>query len=77
MLTDTTYGRMNYYAGQTLLAKMYLNSEVYTGTAQWAKVITACDEVINSGKYNLEGNYFANFNVNQFSLKRIYLCYSV
>ena len=54
---------MNYYAGQTLLAKMYLNSEVYTGTAQWAKVITACDEVINSGKYTLEGNYFANFNL--------------
>jgi len=60
----TTYGRMNYYAGQTLLAKLYLNAEVYSGTAQWAKVITACDEVINSGKYSLESNYFANFNVN-------------
>jgi len=59
----TTYGRMNYYAGQTLLAKLYLNAEVYSGTAQWAKVITACDEVINSGKYSLESNYFANFNV--------------
>ena len=60
----TTYGRMNYYAGQTLLAKLYLNAEVYSGTAQWAKVITACDEVINSGKYSLESNFFANFNVN-------------
>ena len=59
----TTYGRMNYYAGQTLLAKLYLNAEVYTGTPQWAKVITACDEVINSGKYSLESNYFTNFNV--------------
>lgn len=59
----TTYGRMNYYAGQTLLAKLYLNAEVYSGTAQWAKVITACDEVINSGKYSLESNYFANFNI--------------
>lgn len=59
----TTYGRMNYYAGQTLLAKLYLNAEVYTGTAQWQDVITACDEVINSGKYSLESNYFANFNV--------------
>lgn len=59
----TTYGRMNYYAGQTLLAKLYLNAEVYSGTPQWAKVITACDEVINSGKYSLESNYFANFNV--------------
>jgi len=59
----TTYGRMNYYAGQTLLAKLYLNAEVYTGTAEWGKVITACDEVINSGAYSLESNYFANFNV--------------
>jgi hypothetical protein len=59
----TTYGRMNYYAGQTLLAKLYLNAGVYSGTNQWNKVITACDEVINSGKYSLESNYFANFNV--------------
>jgi len=26
-------------------------------------VITACDAVINSGKYSLESNYFSNFNV--------------
>jgi len=61
----TTYGRMNYYAGQFLLAKLYLNAKVYTaGTAEWDKVISACDEIINSGKYSLESNYFANFNVN-------------
>jgi hypothetical protein len=68
----TTYGRMNYWAAKFLLAKLYLNSIVYTsttaggtnGTQQWDKVISACDEIINSGKYNLEGNYFANFNVN-------------
>ncbi len=65
----TTYGRMNYYAAQTLLAKLYLNAGVYSGTAQWAKVITACDEVINSGKYSLESNYFSNFNVNNSSSK--------
>jgi hypothetical protein len=60
----TTYGRMNYYAGQTLLAKLYLNAEVYSGTAMWDEVITACDAVINSGAYSLESNYFANFDVN-------------
>jgi len=59
----STYGRMNYYAGQTLLAKLYLNAQVYTGTPQWDKVIAACDAVINSGEYSLESNYFANFNV--------------
>jgi hypothetical protein len=60
----TTYGRMNYYAGKTLLAKLYLNAQVYSGTPQWDKAIAACDEVINSGKYSLESNFFANFNVN-------------
>jgi hypothetical protein len=59
----TTYGRMNFYAGKMLLAKLYLNAGVYTGTPQWAKVIAATDEIINSGKYNLENNYFANFDV--------------
>ena len=46
------------------MAKLYLNAEVYSGTAQWDKVIAECDEIINSGKYSLECNYFANFNVN-------------
>lgn len=65
----TTYGRMNYWAGKFLLAKLYLNAAVYTGvngatgTAQWDKTIAACDEIINSGKFSLESNYFANFNI--------------
>ncbi len=65
----TTYGRMNYYAGQMLLAKLYLNAKVYSGTEQLDKTIAACDEIINSGKYSLENNYFANFNVNNSSSK--------
>ena len=59
----STYGRMNFYAGQTLLAKLYLNAEVYSGSAQWDKAISACNAVINSGEYAIESNYFANFNV--------------
>lgn len=60
----TTYGRMNYWAGKFLLAKLYMNAQVYSGTAMWDKASAACDEIINSGKYSLESNYFANFNVN-------------
>lgn len=59
----STYGRMNYFAGKMLLAKLYLNAVVYKGTPEWDKVIAATDEIINSGKYTLEQNYFANFNV--------------
>jgi hypothetical protein len=65
----TTYARMNYWAGKFLLAKLYLNAQVYSGTAAWDKVVSACDEIINSGKYSLESNYFANFNVNNSNSK--------
>jgi hypothetical protein len=63
----TTYGRFNMWAGYTLLAKMYLNAGVYTGTADWTDCIAACDKVINSGKYTLEqvqANVFATENEN-------------
>ena len=55
--TGKTYGRLNYWAGQAIAAKLYLNAKVYTGTAQYDKAIAACDEIINSGKYSLESNY--------------------
>lgn len=64
----STYARMNYYTGQAILAKLYLNAEVYTGTAQWSKAVAACDEVINGG-YSLEGDYFLNFNTDNSASK--------
>jgi hypothetical protein len=54
------YGRFNKWAAYTLLAKMYLNSEVWTGNARWDDCIEACDYVIayaeSSGNYALETN---------------------
>jgi starch-binding outer membrane protein, SusD/RagB family len=41
---------------QALLAKLYLNAQVYTGTPRWQDCITYCDLVINSGVYKLEPN---------------------
>lgn len=48
------YGRFNKWAGYTLLAKVYLNAEVYTGTARWNECMQACQKVIDSGKYTLD-----------------------
>lgn len=45
----STYGTFNQWAAYTLLAKMYLNAEVYTGTAQWQKAVDAAEKVISSG----------------------------
>jgi hypothetical protein len=69
-----TYGRVHYYMAQSLLASLYLNAEVYTGEPQWEKAIAACDEVINSGLYDLSVNYFDNFKTqNEGSVENIFV----
>jgi len=59
-----TYGRPTKYAAYALLAKMYLNAEVYTGTNRFNDAIVACDRVISSGKYQVESDYKAMFFFN-------------
>lgn len=51
-----TYARFNSkWAAYALLARMYLNAEVYTGTAKWRECMDACDKIINADKgYGLE-----------------------
>lgn len=46
-----------------LLAKLYLNSEVYTGNAQWSKAGQYCDSII-AGPYSLSTNVTAPFATN-------------
>ncbi len=43
------YGKPNRYVAYSLLAKMYMNAQVYSGTARWNDAIAACDSVINAG----------------------------
>lgn len=57
LLPETGYGRMTQNAANTLLARLYLNAEVYINEAHWEDCIAACDKV--SGQ--LEGDYFTNF----------------
>ncbi len=45
----------------SVLAKLYLNAEVYTGTPQWAKAEQAIDSVMALGQYSLESNPLAPF----------------
>lgn len=53
----STYGRLNKWGAYQTLARLYLNAEVYTGTAEWEKCIEIADKIINSGKYSLDPNY--------------------
>ena len=44
---DTGYGRADQDAANLLLARMYLNAEVYTGTAHWNEAKEYAEKVIN------------------------------
>lgn len=69
------YGRFNKWAAHTLLAKMYLNAEIWSGTPQWQKCIDECDAVIDfansSNEYALEANQKNVFVTNNENSKEI------
>jgi hypothetical protein len=54
------YGRADQAAVWMLLAKLYLNAAVYTGTARHSDCITYCNKIINAG-YTLASQYRLNF----------------
>ena len=51
------YGRASKAAAQTLLAKMYLNAEVYTSNPRWDDCIVYCNKVIDNGGFSLSTSY--------------------
>lgn len=55
------YGRANREAAWALLAKNYLNAQVYTGEARFADCIAYCQRVMDAG-YVLQGDYKKLFN---------------
>ena len=77
------YSRVNKFVGWMILSKMYLNAEAWgvVGKAAFAPDAQKCyelaaayaDSVIASKKYELETNYFTNFQVdNQASKENIW-----
>ena len=59
--TSVEYGHASQAAAWALLAKMYLNSSVYTGTEHYTDCITYCNKIINAG-YSLNSEYSKLFN---------------
>ncbi len=51
------YGRADQGAVWMLLAKLYLNGKVYTGTDRSTDAITYCNKIISSGTYTLADTY--------------------
>ena len=57
-----TYGRANKSVVRMLLAKLYLNAQVYTGTAQYEKSAVYTNKVITEGGYSLSPTFVKNFS---------------
>ena len=55
------YGRVNRWAAEGILARVYLNAAVYTGTPAYDKVIPLTQAIMDSGGYQLEAEYRAPF----------------
>lgn len=56
------YGRANKSVVRMLLARLYLNAEVYTGTARYNDALAYVNKVINEGGYALTPNFEQNFS---------------
>lgn len=74
-LNNANYGKPTRWMAQALLAKIYLNWNVYTGgditaydpataNVKLADCIAACDDIIKSGLFDLSDDYKTKFNPN-------------
>ena len=58
----SSYGRANRYVVDMLLAKLYMNAEVYTGTPEWDKAAVYVNKIIDEGGYSLDSNFIRLFS---------------
>lgn len=66
------YGRLDQAVARMILAKMYLNAEVYIGSPKYSECVTQCNAII-AGGYTLNTNYLNNFKAdNQLSPEMIF-----
>ena len=57
-----TYGRANKSVVRMLLAKLYLNAKVYTGTERYNDAAIYINKIITEGGYSLAPDFLANFS---------------
>ncbi len=70
---NPAYGYATPWLAFAILAKLYLNAQVYTGTPRWADCVSVCDSILLSNNFSLEGNFFDNFQIeNQNSKETIF-----
>ncbi|MBO4467435.1 MAG: RagB/SusD family nutrient uptake outer membrane protein [Bacteroidales bacterium] len=61
--STSTYGRVTKDVAKFLLAKLYINAQVYIGTAKWQEAGDICKEIMESGHFKLTSTYGQNFAI--------------
>lgn len=62
-LSRNMIGRMTKAGGYAMLVELYLNAEVWTGTARWDDCIAAADKLINNEAGGQNGNMMLDANI--------------
>lgn len=71
--TTNGYGQATKAAAQMLLAKLYMNAEVYTGTARFDDAVPYINSVINDGGYSLATDFVSVFSGDNYTSPEIIL----
>ena len=62
------YGRVDQGVANMILAKMYLNAQVFIGAPKYSECVTQCNAII-AGGYALNENYMNNFKAGKCAQK--------
>lgn len=54
-LSKSLIGRLTKAAGYAMLAELYLNAQVWSGTAKWDECVAACDKILKGETGGLNG----------------------
>lgn len=63
-LSKELIGRVSQAAGYAMLAELYLNAEVWTGTPMWDECIAACDKIMSGQAGALNGTMELDSDIN-------------
>lgn len=72
----THYGRMSQASAYMLLAKLYLNAEVYKGKSMYPECLAICSDIMNGkyGHFELANTWYAPFDYDNDKCKENIFC---
>lgn len=71
MPTTSDYGRANKFVVDMLLAKLYINAQIYTGTPRFDDAAIYINKIINEGSYSLDPNFIQLFSADNYNSNEI------